>query len=426
MLRVFTSVLAWKYINLLMTGHDHEPYLENINGCQIIKTGMDAHQAAVIDIRWEDDMQLPSIQVQMIPTKEFPADPVVKDRVNSHESILRELDKAKLFMIKDWLDRDNSKNFRAFSTKDNRLGPSTGTTALCSMLRMGLRCQVVLLNAGSVRAGKEYDSDGFFTWSDMKAELPYPTEMSVCLLPGKVLLDTIQFSRRFAKDKIAKGGYIHTSGTTMFNEEGEIKSILGKEFDPNQNYLTAFPHQFLSGIDNHQPLLDWAATKRPEDLPSSHSAIPAKLILVEFFSALFWLRLGSFEEVSRGGGVITKDDVRHRMKQLYGGNQDVAELMVDSVFKIADKDGDGSISLVEQMITRFVASDMLDHVVTESEIEVMKKVVSQVLDKDLSHEEIDKTVNEIKASLDLQGTGSVQRDEIMQALGQVAGKDLLK
>jgi len=190
--------------------------------------------------------------------------------------------------------------------------------------------------------------------------------------------------------------------------------------------LTAFPRNFLAGIDNHKPLLDWATTKKQEELPSDHSATPAKLILVEIFSALFWLRFGSFEELSRGDGVISKDDVRHRMRQLYGGNHGVADLMADSVFKIADKDGDGSVSVTEQMIIRFVASDMLDHVVTESEIEVMKEIASQVLGKDPSHQEIDKMVKETTTSLDLQGNGAIQRDEIMQALGQVIGKDLLQ
>lgn len=36
---------------LLMGGHDHEPFLETINGCQIVNTGMNADRAAVIDIQ---------------------------------------------------------------------------------------------------------------------------------------------------------------------------------------------------------------------------------------------------------------------------------------------------------------------------------------------------------------------------------------
>jgi hypothetical protein len=35
-------------------GHDHEPFLETINGCQIVKTGMNAERAAVIGIYYYD------------------------------------------------------------------------------------------------------------------------------------------------------------------------------------------------------------------------------------------------------------------------------------------------------------------------------------------------------------------------------------
>lgn len=416
---------------LLMGGHDHEPYLETVNGCRIVKTGMDAIQAAVIDIRWEneEDSILPSIEVQMLNTKDFAADPSVKERVDTHESILKELDKAKLFAIKDWVRRNHNQNSEEelpiFTTKDNRLGPSTGTSALCSMLRMGLRCHVALMNAGCVRAGKDYDPDSYFTWSDMKAELPYPTNMCVGLIPGRVLQETIQFSRRFAKDKVAKGGFIHASRTTVCTDEGEIQTIMGKKFDPDKEYLTAFPHGFLAGIDNQEPLLDWAATKKPEELPSVESAIPAKLILVELLSALLWMRFGTFEEVAGGDGVICKHDVRDRMRQLYGGNHEVADLMADSVFAIADKDGNGTISAVEQIIVHFVAADMLDHIPTDSELKVMKKVAFQVLGKDPSHHEMEQLVDQIKKALDLRGTGSIQREEIIHALGEVAGKDFL-
>ena len=151
------------------------------------------------------------------------------------------------------------------------------------------------------------------------------------------------------------------------------------------------------------------------------------MVLVELLSALFWLRFGTFEEVAQGDGVISKEDVRDRMRHVYGGNHEIADLMADSVFAIADKDGDGSVSAMEQMITHFVACDMLDHVVTENEMEVLKKVASQVLGigNDPSNQEFEKLVEQIKTTLDLRGTGSIQREEILQALGQVAGKDLL-
>ena len=78
------------------------------------------------------------------------------------------------------------------------------------------------------------------------------------------------------------------------------------------------------------------------------------------------------------------------------------------------------------MITRFVAADMLHHVVTEKELEAMQNAAAQVLGKDPSHEEVDHIVKQIKDALDLKGNGSIQREEIIHALGEVAGRDLLQ
>ena len=408
---------------------------------------MDAHHAAVIDIRWRKhnindndgvNNHQPSITVQMVDTNDFPADPIVQQRVEAHEAILKELDKAKLFKIRDWVKDSTNHKYNhnhhdtnkteevTFSTQNNRLEPSTGTTALCSMLRMGLRCEVTLLNAGCVRADHDYSNQEYFTWSDMKTELPYETRMMTAYVPGRVIQETIRYSRRYAKDGIANGGYLHASRTTVCTPDGTIQSILGEKFDPNREYLTAFPYGLLQGMDDPKPFLEWAATKQPDELPSSHSAVPAKVVLVEFFSALLWLRFGSFEEMAQGDERICKEDVRDRMRHLYGNHHEVADLMADSVFAIADKDGDGSISAVEQMITRFVAADMLHHVVTEKELEAMQNAAAQVLGKDPSHEEVDHIVKQIKDALDLKGNGSIQREEIIHALGEVAGRDLLQ
>ncbi|CAB9498070.1 5'-nucleotidase [Seminavis robusta] len=442
--RLMANEMDGTKIPLLLGGHDHEPYLETAQqgSCRIVKTGMDAQKAAVIDIRWNNN-DIPIITVEMLDTADFAPDPVVQERVTAHKGILDELETAKLFAVADWLkhpstttsDSDKTTTpLPAFSTRNNRLGPSTGTTALCSMVRMGLRCQVALLNAGCVRAGKDYDHHAHFTWADLKAEMPFATPLCVCKIPGKVLQDTIQHSRRCAPQGIAKGGYLHASQTTICNEDGTIQSILGEAFDPEREYLTAFPYSFLDGIDNHQPLLDWAATRdQTTELPSKHTTVPAKLVSVELLSALFWLRLGSFEEVAGDDGVICKNDLREHMKKIYGGNVEIANLMVDNVFGVADRDNDGTISALEQIIVRFVARDMLNHIVTSDELQMMKTVVSRVMESsrdgkenDDDDETVDEMVTKLLQSLDLQGNGSVQREEILRALGNVANKDLLK
>ena len=293
------------------------------------------------------------------------------------------------------------------------------------MLRMGLRCQVCLLNAGCVRGGKDYSENDFFRWSDLKAEMPFGTHMSVCKIPGRVIQDTIRNSRQWGLKGIAKGGYIHASRNCVMSDDGTIESIQGQPFDPDREYLTAFPHCFLTGIDNHVPMLEWAKTKNHDDLPSEHAAVPAKFVLVEFFSALLWLRMGNFDEIAGEDGVITKDDIRARMKELYGGNTEISDLMVENVFGVADIDNSGTISMLEQMIVHFAATDMLDHVMTEEELAVMAQVAKEVLGGNPSKEEVDTMVQQIQKALDVDGSGVFEREELLKALGGVSGKDFL-
>ena len=428
-------------IPLLLGGHDHEPYHEVVeNGCHIVKTGMNADRAAIIDIHWTEEQRAtrPSISIQMIETNQFQPDPKIQRRIEAYQDIIKQLDEAKLFTVRDWVDtrmKDEDDNVSSqyhyvFSTKDNRLGFSTGTVAFCSVLRMGLRCELCLLNAGCVRGGKEYHDDDDFTWSDLKAEIPFATRMSTCKIPGRVIQETINYSRQWAINHgIAKGGYIHVSRCCVTNEDtGAIETVSGEPFDPNREYLTAFPYCFLQGIDNHEPLLEWAKSQSEEVLPKENSAIPAKFVFVEFLSAILWLRLGNFEELAGDDGTITKDDVRKRLKEIYGENEAVSDLMLDNVFAVADRDHSGTISIVEQMVVRFAARDMLEHVVTGEEFSTMMDVAKTVLGNDEENpneEALDEIVRQMQQVLDEDGSGTFNREEMLHALGEVTGKDFL-
>lgn len=418
-----------KKIPVFCGGHDHEPYDETVEGsssCRFIKTGMDAVNTGIIDIVWDNGKDSPpKVEAAIRITSMFEPNPEIAKCVECHKGILLELERARLFAIRDWMERpDDDKAYQPFSTRNNRLGPSTGTTAIATMLRMGLRCQVALMNAGSVRAATDYDPDGYFTWSDLKAEMPFTTAMTSVQLPGKVLQDTIVHSRQFSKQGVAKGGYLHASRSVKLDENDQIVSIQGKLFDPEKEYLTALPIGFLKGIDNHTPLLEWLKAN-PSALLAEDAAIPSKVILVDVFSSLLWLSMGDFDTVSGGDGVITKEDVRERMRQLYGGNELVADIMLNHVFAVADLDRNGVISPLEQMVVHFCACDMLDHVSTDAELQVLREVASKVAGRARSSTEIEDMVNQVRHVLDVKHNGRIQRDEILQVLKSVEN-DMLK
>jgi 5'-nucleotidase len=384
--RTFCERFGGTLFPLVIGGHDHEAFDEVCNGSRIIKVGMDAVKTAIIDITWSsatEDSVPPNVQVELVPTTSFPPNPAVAERVKGHQRILQELDRAKLFRFKDWLPPNALEQGILFSTENNRLGPNLhGTTLLTSMLRMGMKCQCALLNAGNVRAARTYPSDKeWFTWSDLKAEIPFSTELHATYLPGHVIEDLINHSRTLARQDppLAYGGYIHTCDKIEFDEAEThtIRSIGGQAFDRNAMYMTACPSGWFEGMDNHVPLLEWANGANIK--VDSENGKPAKVVVVEVFAALLWLEMGSFDEIdTNSDGVLTREEVRVRAADFFGDQ--VADLVVDNVFAVADLNQKGHITPLDMMVVRFVASDMLKHVVTQDELGVMQHVAAQVLD----------------------------------------------
>jgi Ca2+-binding EF-hand superfamily protein len=244
-------------------------------------------------------------------------------------------------------------------------------------------------------------------------------------IPGKVLEDMITTSRQgIHKDPpVANGGYLHHCDQVKYsNDTCKIESIGGEPFDPEEKYLTTFPGQFFDGIDNHESLLEWA--KENNIRVDNESGKPVKLAIIEMFAALLWLDMGSFADIDKDGdGIITRDEVKARAIEVFGVA--VADLVVESVMGVADLNGNGTITPIEMMVVRFVATDILDHVATNEELCAMNAVAAQVLGKRPSHVDVKRVVSELHNILDEDGTGKITRDEAMRVLGEVRRRSLL-
>lgn len=427
--RAFCRHFAGKF-PVVCGGHDHEIYNETVEGNRIVKTGMDATHAAIIDIEWptpncvapSSSSSPPLINIQMIPTVKFAPNTALQQRIQGHEKVLERLQQARIFRLSDWMNDDDGAydSHDCFSTRDNRLGPSTGTSAIATLLRMGMRVPCGLINAGSVRGNKIYHDQEYFTWSDLKAEMPFSCAMTVVRLPGHVLESTIASSRsRALQSQEASGAYLHCCSNIKFNDDTmSIESVAGKPFQHDASYPTTLPWLLLTGLDNHAPLLEWVKTTRV--IYTGESGIPAKLLIVQVFSMLLWLELGSFEDIDKNkDGVVCRRDVHKRVVEVYGDDA-VADLVVNSIFSVADMNNDGTITPLEMMIVQFSATDLIDHVCTVKELTTMKQVASKVLGKDPSHDQVKRMVTKLRDSvdsLDDEIDGLIHREEVMKAVG---------
>ncbi|KAL7571185.1 hypothetical protein ACA910_008847 [Epithemia clementina (nom. ined.)] len=511
--------------SLILGGHDHVPYHEQIGASQIFKVGYDAVETGVVDVIWRHGKQQqqqqqqqplePEIHCRMVHTLQFPPDPDLLQRVQGHKQLLQQLTKAKLFRIPNWTppprkidqvwssinhqarnahpgtsngDKEKAETL-IFSTANNRIGPSTGTTALATMLRMGMRCQACFINAGCVRGNKVYNNPNeeeecsyFFTWNDLKTEMPFATEMTVTAMPGHVMEATITHSRQgqWETEPVAKGGYLHTCDHICYNNETRrIDRIMGAPYDPSRIYLVAHPIEFLEGIDHHQPLLEWweATMTNPETkangqyngltmeddddtanlnkLLHQQAVRPAKTVIVELFSALFWLQLGSFPELDQSNrGYITRHDVQRQCSERVLNGEPAVDLIVDNVWSVADSQGAGRIYPLDVMTVYYVAIDLVEHVTTAREFAMLRQTVTHVLgqnnkDEDALDPDEDENddadddddddnnnngdhfdrvldlIQQLHQRLDLTGDGHIQRTETMKALGRLRRQSLL-
>ena len=171
---------------LIVGGHDHEPYLENINGCTVVKTGADGKKIAVIDVKWVGDSTPPIVTVDLRDCKDWPADPAVAAAMEKHKAVLRELELSRLCEIPKGV---------ILSSKGIRLRPSTCGIFLCSILRDTACVDCCLIGAGSIRASRVYTDDEYFTYAHLKSEIPFQTNIVTLRLPGHVICDIISFTR---------------------------------------------------------------------------------------------------------------------------------------------------------------------------------------------------------------------------------------
>jgi 2',3'-cyclic-nucleotide 2'-phosphodiesterase (5'-nucleotidase family) len=140
---------------LILGGHDHEPYLETIGKCTLVKTGLNAQKFAICDVTWSSpDATSPSVQVTMRQTTDYPPKPEIQSLVEKHHRVLLELEKAVLCPVSDL-----QSGFLPLSSVSTRLHPSTMGTFLCELIKEALGVECVLLNSGNVRGNHSYESD---------------------------------------------------------------------------------------------------------------------------------------------------------------------------------------------------------------------------------------------------------------------------
>jgi 2',3'-cyclic-nucleotide 2'-phosphodiesterase (5'-nucleotidase family) len=268
---------------VIVGGHEHTEFLEQVNGTWIVKAGSDATAAIITEITWESGAMTTSVRAE--PVTNFPEDAELRARVDEHMSKVHEIESASLVILAPG---------ETLSSVGARHQQTSLGTLLCSRMRDALGADHCIFNGGGVRAGRDYKTH--FTYGDVKAELPFDNEIVVVRMPGRVLRDAIVDSRKHAPAD--SGAYL------QIDDALQVEAL-----EDAREYRVAIVRNLLSGMDHIEPLVAWA-TAHPEAIPPLLTGRDVKHVLVDAFAVELWRKLGGFDQIDANhDGVITEPEV---------------------------------------------------------------------------------------------------------------------
>ena len=252
---------------LILGAHDHQEYVGSVtpardgvkNSCTWIKTGADAHRAAIVDIAWGVGDTKPDINFKVVTVKNYVANEALAACAFNHQAAVRALDAAVFLPLGSGsltLGGDpaavpgderyvggpaSDTLLPRLTSKGHRQYQSTMGTLVCTAvrdvvqviylrsyllltiqqpqqylipflsnishyfvspftaIRDVVQADVCLIDSGCIRGNAEYGPnaapDSCINFTAVKNELPFPTTIVVVELPGSVIAAAIAYSR---------------------------------------------------------------------------------------------------------------------------------------------------------------------------------------------------------------------------------------
>ncbi len=320
---------------VIVGGHEHVVFLEQVEGTWIVKASSDAVRAVVIDLAWPAEApagapDLPQVTVRLESVADYPEDVALRARVDRHMGAVRALEAATLIKLAPGAEL-SSVGARARETSVGRL--------FCSRLRDALGAEGCLLNGGGIRAARTYD--GHFTYGDLEAELPFDNEMVVASLPGWLLREAVAASRAHAPAE--SGGFLQVDDAMTVAEPGHaLVAVAGAPLVDSRVYRIAIMRELFHGMDHIEPLVRFAAGS-PAKVPPAGSGREIKVLLVEALCLSLWRALGPFDSIDTDhDGAVSPAELAVAVARYTA--EPASDLTVAMVLNAVDADHDHRIS----------------------------------------------------------------------------------
>lgn len=342
---------------LIVGGHDHVIMDETVTGdsdnsVRILKSGMDARHADLIDLVFDISEKPPvltSIESTMVDLSNYEDSAVVKKIANAHLSLLDTMNNEVALRAEDYSLPPET----VLSSKQTRYKQTTVGSLFCQAIKDELEVDVALINGGTIKGEITYD-DNQMSFAQLKKELPFPTKIVVVPMTRSQVHDAIYYSRNNiednARDKVENDeGQVPRRGYLQVDLDLDLVPHSGDQTD---ELKVALPRNLLTGFCKIQPLMDVGEQLKKEGrFPGPDDYIPALDLVVRHSSKTRWFEILGDREITfddldlNHDGVLDRYEVKKMMETFLG--HEPADFVVDNMMKSVDQDENGVIDVGE-------------------------------------------------------------------------------
>ncbi len=269
------EIFATRGVDLLLSGHNHDLFIEFDGRNAIVESSHDAHYVSIIDVAIEATERNGQRSVhwwpqfRIIDTATVTPDPQAAAAVAKYEQTLSKALDVRIGTTTVELDS----RVAAVRTGEAAIGD-----LIADAMRAVAKADAALMNGGSIRGGKIYAPGATLTRRDIVAELPFDNRIVTMELSGADLRRAIESG--LSAWPRASGRFPQVSGIDVIADGSRapgarIVSIAvgGAPLDETRIYKLATNDFLANGGDDYVTFRDGKELLPPDDSPLLSTAV---------------------------------------------------------------------------------------------------------------------------------------------------------
>lgn len=243
-------------VDVILTGHNHDLFVDFDGRTLMVESAYDAHYAAVIDLHIAIKQQGNRREIEWWPqfrivdTATVTPDPDMSAQVAGFQQELDRQMNVPIAITSVQLDSRNA----TVRGREAAIG-----NLIADAMRARTRADAAIMNGGGIRGGKVYDAGSAITRRDVLAELPFGNHLVVVDIKGSALRQDLE--NGLSRLPANAGGFPQISGLKIEFEPQRLPGsrivsieVAGAPLDPDRTYRIATNDFMARGGDDYAGL----------------------------------------------------------------------------------------------------------------------------------------------------------------------------